>query len=61
MGAKKRERRPIEVRVESQDDIGYLTGERSEEEEEKQIRTPSPRRSCRQRWLRRKEEGGSDS
>ncbi len=61
MSEKKGERRPIESHIESQDDIAYLTGERCKEEEEKQIRTPSPRRSCRQRWLRRKEEGGSDS
>jgi hypothetical protein len=61
MSGNNRERRPIEIHVESQDDSAYLTGKRSKEEEEKQIRTPNPRRSCRQRWLRRKEEGDSDS
>lgn len=61
MSGRKRERRPIGIHVESQDDIGYLTGKRSQAEEERQIKTPSPRRSGRPHIGRRKEEGDSDS
>ena len=53
--------RPAVMRIESQDDIAYLTGERKEEEEEKQIRTPIPRRLGRVRRRRNKEEGDQQS
>ncbi len=32
------------TRIESQDDIGFLTGRRSQQEEDKQIKTPAPRK-----------------
>lgn len=32
------------VRLESQDDIGYVTGRRQPDEKEKQVRSPAPRR-----------------
>gem|GEM_PF-6282582 len=35
------------LRLESQDDVAYLTGQRSSAEREKQIKTPAPRRSRR--------------
>ena len=41
-GAKGREK--ARAGLESQDDQAYITGEHSEEEQEKQIRTPMPRR-----------------
>jgi hypothetical protein len=39
----KREDKP-KVGLESQDDQAYITGQHSQEEQEKQIRTPMPRR-----------------
>ncbi len=35
----------IGYRVESQDDVGYLTGRHSSQDDEKQIKTPEPRKS----------------
>lgn len=48
--------RPTVARIESQDDIAYLTGKRKAEDEEKQIKTPMPRRLGRVRRRRSKEE-----
>lgn len=61
MSAKKRGCRPVIAYIESQDDIAYLTGRREQNEQEKQIKTPIPRRSGRLWRGRRKEEGDSDS
>lgn len=61
MNVRRRGRRPNTIHIESQDDIGYLTGEREEDEKEKQVRTPGPRRSSLKRRGRRKEEDDSDS
>jgi hypothetical protein len=55
MGGEKGNRKPQKTNVESQDDIGYLTGKRTRTEEEKQIRTPVPRRASRLRGGRTKE------
>ncbi len=65
MVVKKEPRKRTKLGLESQDDVGYLTGRRAPAEEEKQIKTPSPRRSGpstgRTRQNRKKEEGGNDS
>jgi cell division GTPase FtsZ len=61
MTMKKRDKQTSLTRVESQDDAAYLTGQRSSSEMEKQIRTPSPRKTGRLRWAKRKEEADSDS
>ncbi|MBI4318865.1 MAG: hypothetical protein HY675_10265 [Chloroflexi bacterium] len=42
---RKDQRRGSRPNVESQDDLGYITGSRPYNEQEKQVRTPSPRRS----------------
>ena len=58
---KKDQRKKTRLGLESQDDIGYLTGQRSPAEEDKQVRTPNPRRSTRTvRQVRQGEEGGQD-
>ncbi len=61
MNKEKHDEQPTMANIESQDDAGYLTGQRSSNEKEKQIRTPNPRRTGRLRWARRKEEAESDS
>ncbi|MBI2953300.1 MAG: hypothetical protein HYY30_03235 [Chloroflexi bacterium] len=59
---KKDQRRKTRLGLESQDDVGYLTGRRTPTEEEKQIKTPNPRRSTRAtKQTRKTEEGGKDS
>ena len=55
MKARKRDKRSTGVFIESQDDAAYLTGQRSRTEEEKQIRTPNPRRTGQGRGGRSKE------
>lgn len=58
----KKERRKTRLRLESQDDVGYLTGRRAPSEEEKQVRTPNPRRSSRvAKKAVKDEEGEKDS
>ncbi len=58
---KKDQRRKTRLSVESQDDVGYLTGRRTPAEEEKQVRTPNPRRSSRAaKQVRKDEEGEKD-
>lgn len=42
---RKESRRGSKLALESQDDLGYLSGTRSPTEQEKQIKTPGPRRS----------------
>ena len=41
----KRVQRKGVKKLESQDDLAYLTGRRSSEEREKQIKSPAPRRT----------------
>ncbi|MCL5960989.1 MAG: hypothetical protein M1358_17085 [Chloroflexi bacterium] len=60
MAKKKEPKEGERPSLESQDDMAYLTGERSREDEEKQIKTPAPRRSSKSAKSRRRkdEEGG---
>jgi len=39
-----RKRASVQVQLESQDDLAYLTGEHDAKEAEKQIKSPAPRR-----------------
>lgn len=41
---KKKDVKLVLVELESQDDVGYLTGQHSSKDEENQVRTPEPRR-----------------
>jgi hypothetical protein len=59
---KKEPKRKTRLGLESQDDVSYLTGRRTPAEEEKQIRTPSPRRLSKGiKQARKGEEDGKDS
>jgi len=60
MAKKKELKKGVRLGLESQDDIGYLTGRHSEEQEEKQIRTPAPRRSNRASKSRREKDKEGD-
>lgn len=60
MARRKEPKKGVRLGLESQDDIGYLTGKRSETEEEKQIRTPAPRRSNKTSKLRRRKDEEGD-
>lgn len=60
MAKKKEAKNGVRLGLESQDDVGYMTGKHSYEDEEKQIKTPAPRRSSKATKQRRRkdEEGG---
>lgn len=57
---KKEQRKKPRLNLESQDDIGYLTGRRTPAEEEKQIKTPQPRRSSRSAKQLKKDKEGEE-
>ncbi len=59
MAKKKESKGGVPLGLESQNDMAYLTGDRPVEDEEKQVKTPSPRRTVRAtKPRRRKDEEG---
>jgi|GEM_PF-5413396 len=51
----------VRIALESQDDVAYLTGQHSEEEQQKQVKSPTPRRAgdARTRSEAKEEDDGS--
>ncbi len=56
MAKKKESKNGVQLDLESQDDLGYLTGEHTNVDENKQIKTPAPRRSTRAAKPRRQKD-----